>query len=408
MLLAGCAKEDGSTDSNAVSSSEDETEEETLEPIIPTMVSMEDIREAAENFSGSYKNLDFTDTVFSIPENDSVYELTFTMPTEAEEFETMEDMILANMDELAGSSDVGNLRWMLWDDDRTVTLASELSTEEKAGQACLTYNDGTYTALLYCNTYMLEMADSKLWADLAGYEEFDENYKFTYRPMFIEDQTLVATYNLPEDSIDGISYTLMDGEMSVEDAVSYVEEEIKNYYYVGKSCIDFYVSEVDVYQLSSGEYYYYFYLSGSYDGIKMSDFVGFTFEEDQDIDFAVSYTYHEAAMIYTDRISYIWGQHGYSDVETEEETEFVSLDDACNLVSRLVSSNASLSISEVSLVYDTHDFKGGDSRGDDFVSYIEGRLVYEFIVSNPQILGYSAVRFCVDAVTGETYTMYSE
>ncbi len=410
----GCARSSDDTDesSGITVDSTNPAENAAADHSEISMVSLAQMREETENFTSSYTNLDFTDTVFSMPEADTIRELTYEMPSTSGQFAEMEDKILSNMDVMAGSSDIQNLKWMLWDEDRTTTAAIELTDEEKAMQSCLVYNDGEYTALLYCSSYMLEMGDSALWADLEGASYFDENYKFTCRPMFVEDKSLVASYDLSTDSMDGASYTLMDGEISVADAVDVVESEIKKYYYIASDCIDFKVSTVDVYELADGTCYYDFVLSGYIDGIKISDFVGYGIEyQEKDVtsedDFSVFGLSNLAAMIYTDRLSYVWGQCGYNGAEETEVTEVISLDDACYIVSSAVSSEVELKVSEVSMEYDMHQFSGGDSRGDEYLTKVEARLVYAFYVDNPRVLGYSSVRFAVDAVTGELYTMYN-
>lgn len=362
-----------------------------------------------------YVNLNFSYAEYSIPEVSEVTNLKYAMPHTGAECEEAEEKILANIERMAGTADVSNL--VYWKQKGAevgsdTISAAEVPTEEKNKYYYCTYNDGKYTALSYNGGGMVEMADSLLWAELAGSEVFDENYLPTYRPLFVEDAVLVQEYMLPDDSIEGISYTLMDGELSLTDAVAFAEEEMKNYYFARSDYLEFEVYEIDVYQLATGEYYYYFFLQGTLDGIAVNYESGGTANSD---DYLTDDGYKsvvgvedQVAMIYSDRISYFWVNMGYenAEVETVDGSDIITLDEACAIISENVTTESSFNVTLVTMEYYVVDHMSyiDPPRSDKWNDYREVRLMYKLSINNPRVLGYSSVDFLVDAVTGDFYT----
>ncbi len=356
-----------------------------------------------------YANLNLIDATYGVPEIDEFKNLTYAMLYSGEDIETTESKILANMEKMAGESDSSYLRyWNSVDDSEAIAFACDVPTEEKNRYRYLIYNDGEYTAISYAGG-MLEMGNSKLWADLAGSNLFDKDYEATYRPVFVEDAEIIAQYSLPEDNIQGVSYTVLDGELSLEDAVSVAEDQLEEYYFAKSDYLEFHVYEVYVYQLTTGECFYYFKLQGYLDDIPVNYESGSVLESETGL-YPVGIE-DIVAVIYTDRISYFWSNCGYEngEVKTVKASDMITLEAACEIVSENLSSEKVFNIADVSLVYYVANHTSYDNppRGDSWTDYREVRLTYQFTVDNPQILKYSKLTFIVDAETGYMYT-YSE
>ena len=374
---------------------------------------------------GEYVNLNFSNAVYDIPEIEKFVNLTYYLPYSGEEYEAEEEKILANMEQMAGSSDATYLKWWkLYGEEyeqpedgsyiapRAVP-AADIETEDKNRYQDLLYNDGEYSAMLYTGANMLEMGDSKLWADLAGSEMFNIDYQPVYRPMFVEDAVLIEEYFLPDDDIEGISYALMDGDVSLEDAVEYMESEMKNYYFAKSDYLDFRVYEIDVYQLTTGEYYYFAFLNGYIDNIPVSYDTGHV-ADDVESELNLLGICDYVAMIYDDTISYFWSQCGYEDaeVETVMTEDMITLDEACEIVSENLTDENTFNVTTVSMEYYVGSHYSYENPTNDvrWIDYRKIRLYYTFKINNPKVLGYSNVTFLVDAVTGDfiTYTYVTQ
>lgn len=114
----------------------------------------------------------------------------------------------------------------------------------------------------------------------------------------------------------------------------------------------------------------------------------------------------ELTMAYSDGINFIWS-YGVPihDVEKEEVTEFVSLEDAADIVNDAISEEATFNVTDVTMAYQIIDYgyRDDDSHWND--DHREVRLTYLFHVDNPGVLGYAGLYFCVDAETGQFYTL---
>ncbi len=414
VMLVGCAKDSESEEMGLVDVSENMAETEGGTDVQSDTSSQEE-----------YANLNFSNALYDIPDMEEFVDLTYYMTYTGEEYEAQEEKILANMERMAGNTDTSYLKyWKRYGEEYEqpedgsylaplAVSAADIATEDKPLYQYHLYNDGEYSAILYSGSNMLEMGDSKLWADLAGSEMFNIDYQPVYRPMFVEDDVLVEEYFLPDDDIEGISYTLMDGDVFLEDAVAYIEDEIKNYYFVKSDYLEFQVYEIDVYQLATGEYYYYCYMQGYIDGIPVSYDQGhIVTEDDEDAELGLIGIRDHVAMIYSDTISYFWSQCGYEDaeVETVNTEDMITLDKACEIVSENLTDESVFNVTTVSMEYyvGDHDSYDNPTNGEySLTDYRKIKLYYTFKINNPKVLGYSSVIFLVDAVTGEfiTYVM---
>ncbi len=415
ITLTGCAKDSVNSDNeteNTVSDSGSDSGND-----IAVSENSDDNEETSE-----YVNLNFENTVYTLPELDEVVDLTYYMPYSGEEYEANEEKILANMEVMSGSSDYSYMKyWTKFGeedvqppDDGYYLLpysvsAADIATEDKNLYYYQIYNDGEYSAMLYAGSNMYEMGDSKFWADLAGSLYFNIDYQMVYRPGFVSDMDFVAQYILPDDDIEGISYMLMDGEVMLEDAVESIESEMESYYFVRSDYIDFQVYKINVYQLSTGEYFYYCYLQGYIDDLPVSYDEGYVLaEDDETVELNLLGIRDHAAMIYSGKISYLWAQCGYEDaeVETVSSDEMISLDEACEIVSENLADTNVFNVTTVSMEYyvgSTYSYENAPN-GTYWIDSRKIRLYYTFKINNPRVLGYTNVTFLVDAISGDFIT----
>ncbi len=376
------------------------------------LVSMSEIRAAAESFSDTYDKLDFSEAVFNIPEVDTVSKLTYGADvTEAEQFDDMEEKLLLNMAHMGGSDDYETLRYrMVQSEDDLYTKASVIDSKERSDYHYLVYNDGQYVALITWSG-VFQASDNMFWMGLCGNsDKMNEEFSQPWYAGFEESEE-IAAYNLPEDSIEGVSYELFDGETLLSDAVEFVEEDSQNYFFASTDYEDAEVGEVYVYQTAEGACYYDFYMRFSMDGIEIKDYsreaYGYNIMESGDeLGFTRGSIKAELTMPYSDGINFIWsyGVPNHDEVK-EEVTEFVSLEDAADIVDESISEDASFNITDVTMAYHILDYGyhyDGDYWHDD---YHQVRLTYLFHVDNPGVLGYAGLYFCVDAESGQFYTL---
>ncbi len=399
LALSGC----GDTEGTADESGEENVAGPGTKEI--TLVSMEHIREEAAEFGGSYEGLDFENASFSIPEADTVVEVSYQLPSSLEEYQEIEDGILSNMKRMAGEASTDNLYYMNWSNSDVLVPMSEVSDEEKISYDTLSYNDGTYMSNVYAGGFYIQISDNALWTELSGMESFDEGGMILINPYYA-NAALAKSYSISGDELPSTSYELLDGEETIAEAIEFVEEEIKNYKYVSSQFMDFKVYRVDVYQLSTGEYYYDFYLKATVDGIDISNLSDkyYSISDAENVGFSLGSTYHQVTMAYKDQISFIWALGDeYSDVEEQEFCEFISLDDAAQIVSESLETEDVYKISDVTLAYNLLAYDVGTAPG-----HRELHLTYQFCVSNAESFGYEGLYFEVDAVTGECYMVVKE
>ena len=375
------------------------------------MVSMSEIRAAAEIFSDTYDKLDFSETVFTIPETDTASWVSFGEgATEPEQMDEVEEKLLLSMSHMGGSGGYEALRYMNGHDDegaRILTPASDLESAEKLECDDLVYNDGRYVAL--SDGTGLQASDNLFWMGLCGNSDsMNEDF---YQPWYagFEGSEEIAVYNLPEDSIEGVSYELFDGETLLSDAVEFVLEDAKNYCFVTSDYVDTEVGEVYVYQTADGPCYYDFYMTLSLNGIEIKDYTDDSYdimEDTGELGFTNASIRTEFTMAYSDGINFIWtfGLPNF-DVEKEEITEFVSLEDAAYIIDEAISEDAVFNITDVTMTYQLMSCGSTTTSGDWERDHYEYRFAYLFHVSNPKVLGYSALYFCVDVQTGQFFTL---
>lgn len=384
---------------------------------------LEEIRTEAENFQASYTNMDFSAAVFDIP---AVNELELLRcPLQLRSAVELEDALIEDVAAFTGNSapDRDDFQYVYnrqadkvyfyeegeeQEPEETELLIpiDEVEGDDKNDPVFITYSDGTYMGLLYRTSYMMELADEKLIAELMGVEPYSDVYPL--RGMYVGTQ--IADYDLtdPELKPEDISYTMLDGaELTLADAVSFAESVLPNYNYLYSPYLDYEVSNIQVMNVNDEASAYFLHVTAAYKGVDLQMEGGSVDVPDGDeegvgIPLAGD---HFIYMFYSDRISYMWTcAHNYPIVETEEVyDQLLSIEQAANIASSYISDSTVFNISSVRLLYAAEYFKreeATDARGA-IPEVMKIHPVYQFKVSNPQLSGYTKIVFQVDAVTGK-------
>jgi hypothetical protein len=409
-LCAGCAKD---------------AEEDTSLNLQP----LSEIREEAADFQKDYTNLNLDGTTIIIPEVEEIHDLTFPISTDS--YERQIEKFEENIRKYEGLDEDVDLApymtMMYWDkikNDRLEVPFNEMTDELLEQIQYLSYNDGTCSELLIFSDYMLEMGNYEIPQSLLGDTTDYSDKPYGYRG--VDLGTLVETYYLPDDDISGVVYHLEDGDLSLPDAVEYVEKHMKeDYYFVGSELLDYHVFEIEVRQLSEDIYYYQFRVGTSYDGIILnwdSSLGGITGananastdvaedgEGETDTVAPKPFgTAHRTSMFRSDQLGFIWGScHSFESVELQEtHTDFITVEEACDLLSQNLSNSHCFSVKTITLEYQTEfTYENKESARWGYVQSVYCHPVYHFVIANPQIAGYAKIYFNVDALTGEILTM---
>ncbi len=373
-------------------------------------------QEVAEN-NDTFDNLDFSNTKFEIPDVTEMSSVVFPVSTDSleEQMKKFETNIrkFENMEEDKDLTPYMKIAY--WDykkNDRVVVPLKEATEEQLKKIQYLSYNDGSYSELLVFSDYMLEMGNYELPVSLTGdTTDYSEN-AYGYRGIDLGEA--VASYNVPEDDISDVSYTLSDGEMSLQEAIDYVEQHIKeDYYFVGSEYLDYHVREAEVRQLTDEVFYYQFRIQAYYKDVPINrdGGVGLEASEDEDpLAMAPFGTAHRASMFRTNSLDFIWSScHSYEseDVQTTYK-EFISLEYAERCLSQYISNKYVAKIEKVELLYQTEfQYESEEKREYGYIKSIYCHPAYHFTVGNPGAMGYEKVYFDVDAVSGEVTTTVS-
>lgn len=379
------------------------------------METLSELRDDAKNFSSAYDNLDFSDTVIRIPDVEEITDLEFPISiySQQELIQKFEENIrnYANLETDMDLTPYMNM--MYWDkeeNDRLVVPFNDATDEQMEQIQYLSYNDGSNSELLVFSNYMLEMGNYGIPTELTGDGGNYSDDAYGYRGYNLG--TLVETYEFMDNDIPDVSFTLADGEVSLKDAVSFVEKHVKeDYYFVGSELLDYRVFEVEVRQLNDATYYYQFRLSPLYHGVVLNKDSGIEENIDEQTDPLAPEIFgdsHKISMFRSDQLGFIWSScHSYENVEAQEShTEFISLDDACSILSGHISDKKEFTIESVELLYQTElQYESEEKRAQGYIQSVYCHPVYHFTVSNPKISGYTSIYFNVDALTGELATI---
>lgn len=371
-------------------------------------VSLEEIRKEAENFTYECSNLDFSDTDIIIPEGDEIQDLVF--PIDNRSYDEIKEEFYENIQTLTGKDAVdeqyvnciffvdneeeGNRRIM----PVTEVTEPEINKGYDSGGWMLSYNDGIYSSLLYSSSFMCEITDRTLWNEVNGDGSENSDSVYGYRIFGMGD--LVKSFDLQEDDISDVSYRLSDGEVRLEDAVSYVESTLASgYHFVGSPYLDYEVFHVDVRRLTEDVFYYEMQVKAVYKGIAFSyEKSSVSYVADDGKNQCVA-TAHTVSMLSAEHMDYIWScAHSYKTKEEGEVyTKFLSIRDAAEKVSRMVAGSAKMRVGSVELVYRTEFCCG---KGEGRVLTVKCHPVYHFRVPGSGLSEYDMLYFDVDAVTG--------
>lgn len=385
-LLCGCTKESGNEQQAGV----------------PDSSLLQIQNEASEFDENKYENLDIENAEIMIPEADTLYKAYFDIGSYNQE--EVEKAYIDNLKKLSGSDeiDTDKIVYHIWRSEEEgpeyVNYNQASETEHELREEAILYNYNGFSEVLYKSSYMCEMADYKRILEITG-EEYEEDI-WGYR--VLDMGTFEKNYDILHDDISEVSYNLCDGPMNLKDAVSYIEQHIKDdYRFVGSELLDYKVCRVEVFKLKDGIYYYQFHIQPEYKGIPLNkdyapEVISGKEDDDEDIErFGVEYV---ASMVENNKLNYVWScAHSYENVEELEcYDKVLSLSSACSAASWQLSTSTKLKVGRIELVYDTV-FK----KKDGLIQGIEIKPIYHFVINNPDVLGYTAIYIDVDAITGE-------
>lgn len=367
-------------------------------PVSEERLSLTEIQREADSFSGNYKNLDFSNTTIKIPEQDAIANLVCTVPDV-----NVESKMLDNIKKLKNTEDVDmdSFFYKCHGDEKKIALdAATEAQKQEAGY--LIYNDGEDSAILYLSSYMMEIGHSSIIA-----KQLNVPINDTLGNRLLDEGAVKQIYDISDENIPEDTYQLVDGRLSIKDAVAKVEQCINtDYHYVKSDFFDNKVYKVEVRSLDDNIYYYQFYLASYYNGIRLCKEKGggIIYDDTEDLEYTPFAECHTASMMRANCIDYIWSccNHYVAIEENEVNTEFISLQYACQLLSESVSESKVFEIDEINLEYETDFYKEAGERGEQgFMGQVKCHPVYSFRVSNPHISGYGEMFFYVDALTGK-------
>lgn len=238
-------------------------------------------------------------------------------------------------------------------------------------------------------------------------EEID--YKQVWLPN--EHAKAIQAYVIGEDDITGISYCL-DGEVvSLEESIAYLENELTNndeLPLISKQGFQSHVSKVEIYQFGDN-YAYYFTTQLYYDGIKVDDQFGDSYEKNQQGNFLRFVgTINKYSMFSKNVINgmytFDWLNEKQEEVKTVKGT--IDYHQALEILSNHLSQDYVFEVVKAELVYnfflesvdDKDGFEGGNNR---IVPH------WQFEISTEGMQQYNRIYILIDIQTGEVIERYA-
>lgn len=359
-----------------------------------------DIENEANSFEYSSSLLDFSSTKWSIPSNDMkhiVFDVEYLTSGEVER------RYINNLKQIMGKSTINEADIYLnfANEDIDMIKKEDASEEQRNNRnSCMLYSDGRYSEVLYKSSYMCELADNSIPVEVLNDSTDYAQNKWGYRGLDLG--SFEKVYNIKADGIPKSTYKLYDKEVSVKDAIDFVEGKINDYSFCGSTLLNYKANKVTVYKLADGCYYYQIELQPYYKDAGL------------DIDYALSQgendTYfaegHVVSMYQSDKIGYFWSScNTYDKIKSESEVKsYISIKAACKALEATLKNKKKFEISSVEMIYKTK-FIYDDNY---IVLGVEARPVYHFVVGNPRVTGYSALYFDVDVEDGSVMVSYMD
>jgi hypothetical protein len=281
---------------------------------------------------------------------------------------------------------------------------------EEQNLTFMKYEDSDHFFLFYIYA-MTEWFDLPLVYNAIGLTDYSS---FGWRPYDGEEFQLVATYSGEDLESEDISYPLLDGDMSLKDYSTMVEEQMQAGFCELSAFLPSKLTSVEVYEMGDGVYGYYGYSTKYFDGVPLENepwlFATSSsdarFSEDmtpEDGLFHLYYCADDDTFAFNHQgLAWVWTSDTFDDYEVVATyQEVLPLETALEQVSAYLSDGVVLSISSAQLLYATEQiaeseevyYAGGDYEVNLFP-------VWEFTVENPAVNGYTELRFVVDAITG--------
>ena len=327
--------------------------------------SLAQIREEAGNIKNNHKNLDLENTRIIIPENDRIDHVIF--PIQPYDFYEKLDELKENIvryKKLDDDTVLDNSQFSIsyWDtneegeEDEFVVKVSEAEPDQIEKTQMLSYNDGEYNEFIIFSLFNTEIGNYGLTTSVL---HDDDDYSDRFCGFAACDQGYVSeTYVLPEDDITGISCKLYNGDILLTDAVDSVLAWYDEHYnFVSSEELAYAVRRIEVRKIGGSDYNYLeFRVASSYDGISINkDICNIPMDgsEDNNKQPCIIGGTQRISMYAKNSIDYVWAiANNFRNANvTESYTEFISLNDACRLLSQYVAKQKKFEIYSIELEY---------------------------------------------------------
>lgn len=414
MLFTGCSNENSSTDKTTIESLTD-------------AISIDDneIKEALNlctNFNVSQ------DIYISIPETTAVYEYTSRVPSEAD-MKNYSEGFFDMFEYLFPGHDLdkdyliymgGSLKLEYDDDGNIVQNYNKvndwydkiISGEE--GRVNYIYDETRYLDMIEWKSpvclelgnpigYGYTVINKGKTVGLNGSMVYDDNLNAQRYPLLesydpADWLEYVGTYS--PDSAE--SFTLLDGEIPINEAVDFFEEYINALPYPKESNTDTCVIEVDVLKVTENIYGYYFLTTKEYKGVPFDHMRSGT----EHSDFSdYSTTGGNAFMIESDDIDIVYGYYRLQTMESiNTYTDIVSFENAAKIISEKLSDSVEFEVQKIELIYTEKPNKTSEGYIDteNYCSAITP--AWKFTLYNPND---NLTYVCyIDACDGENFRYY--
>lgn len=357
----------------------------------------ENIKKEAGDFSYHGNSFSISADQVKLPDAEKITATEFEVLSDSSE---MEKIFLQNARKFMGEKNFkkDQVKYHLKDPKTKeyidVPMQDATEKQRSSRDSYLMYFDGTYQEILWKTSMMCELGCNTVPKKYLEDEDFSSEWKHTG----LDLGTLAKSYEIPEDDVSDVSYSLSDGECPLAPAIEYVEKHVKNdYRFAGSDLLDYSVFRVDVRIMEEDVYYYQFEVKAQYQGVALNKDRAVYDNTDLIEDS------HTVSMFTKNKIGYLWScLHSYERIaEQEELTELLSLQSACAVAEKNLTGKRKFEIKSVELLYLTELEYDKDNTG---VTKVKAYPAYHFYVANPALAGYERLYFDVNAQTGEFMT----
>lgn len=222
------------------------------------------------------------------------------------------------------------------------------------------------------------------------------------------DGTVVKSYDLQDEAGLDDTYCLNHADVSLRDAMTYATEFLNsgNLSHLCPGSCTFAPYYADVYKFSDDLYGYYFWYQVIYDGVPLDATQGvIASNADEEQGGSIISNSIKLLMLTDSSAVYMWTcSFNENKPSTQEGCELtVDYEQACQIVSETLSRNHLFHVNSAELLYCMMDPSGQPPLGDYIVML---RPMWQFKITDVGVQEYSIIYVNVDAVNGEVYLRY--